>query len=171
MNIEKYFWDMKEKALKETKEILKDPDHHRFAERAVTLLSRCDKPEELFSVIPMTKFVEIWPKIRTYWIKRIRRSDFRDWWETIYEQILEKHQRRQRKAKGEPPAAFRTIGTEIRDARIRKGLSQKQLALRIGMKQPDISRIEEGKKNITLFTLTRLCKVLGIKKIDMRGTG
>jgi len=168
MNIEKYFWDLKEKALKETKVILKDPGHPRFNERAVTLLSRCDKPEELFSIIPRGKFVEVWPQIRTYWIKRIRRSDFRDWWETIYEQILEKHQQRPGKAKGGTPAAFRTIGMEIRDARIQKGLSQKQLALRIGMKQPDISRIEEGKKNITLFTLTRLCKVLGIGKIDIR---
>jgi DNA-binding Xre family transcriptional regulator len=168
MNIEKYFWDLKEKALKETKGILKDPGHPRFNERVVTLLSRCDKPEELFSIIPRRKFVEIWPGIRTYWIKRIRRSDFRDWWETIYEQILEKYQHRPGKTKGGTPVAFRTIGMEVRDARIRKGLSQKQLALRIGMKQPDISRIEEGKKNITLFTLTRLCKVLGIEKIDIR---
>jgi len=35
------------------------------------------------------------------------------------------------------------------------------------MKQPDISRIEEGKKNITLFTLIRLCKVPGIRKINI----
>ncbi len=168
MNIEKYFWDLKGKALKETKGILKDPGHSRFTERVVTLLSRCDKPEELFSIIPRIKFVEIWPRIRTYWLKRIRRSDFRDWWETIYEQILEKDQHRPRKAKGRTPVTFRTIGMEIRDARIQKGLSQKQLALRIGMKQPDISRIEEGKKNITLFTLTRLCKVLGIEKVDVR---
>jgi DNA-binding Xre family transcriptional regulator len=171
MNIEKYFWDLKEKALKETKGILKDPGHPKFTERVVTLLSRCDKPEELFSIIPRRKFVEIWPRIRTYWIKRIRRSDFRDWWETIYEQILEKDQHRRRKAKGGTPVTFRTIGMEVRDARIQKGLSQKQLALRIGMKQPDISRIEEGKKNITLFTLTRLCKVLGIEKIDVRLPG
>jgi hypothetical protein len=79
MNIEKYFWDLKEKALKETKGILKDPGHPRFNKRFVTLLSRCDKPEKLFSIIPMRKFVEIWPGIRKYWIKRIRRSDFRDW--------------------------------------------------------------------------------------------
>jgi DNA-binding Xre family transcriptional regulator len=168
MSIEKYFWDLNQKALKETRGILKDPDHPKFAERVVTLLSRCDKPEELFSIIPRRKFVETWPKIRTYWIKRIRRSDFRDWWETIYEQILEKDQHIRRKAKGGTPVTFRTIGMKIRDARIQKGLSQKQLALRIGMKQPDISRIEEGKKNITLFTLIRLCKVLGIEKIDMK---
>lgn len=168
MSIEKYFWDLNQKALKETRGILKDPDHPKFVERVVTLLSRCDKPEELFSIIPRRKFVETWPRIRTYWIKRIRRSDFRDWWETIYEQILEKDQHRQRKKKGGTPVTFRAIGMEIRDARIQKGLSQKQLALRIGMKQPDISRIEEGKKNITLFTLIRLCKVLGIEKINMQ---
>ncbi len=168
MSIEKYFWNLNQKALKETRRILKDPDHPKFAERVVTLLSRCDKPEELFSIIPRIKFVEIWPKIRTYWIKRIRRSDFRDWWETIYEQILEKDHHRQRKTKGGTPVTFRTIGIEIRDARIQKGLSQKQLAIRIGMKQPDISRIEEGKKNITLFTLIRLCKVLGIEKINVQ---
>jgi DNA-binding Xre family transcriptional regulator len=168
MSIEKYFWDLKENALKETRGILKDPDHPRFNERIVALLSRCDKPEELFSIISKKRFVEIWPGIKTYWIKRIRRSDFRDWWETIYEQILEKHQHKQKKAKGAATVTFHNIGMAIRDARIRKGLSQKQLALRIGMKQPDISKIEEGKKNITLFTLTRLCKVLGIEKIDIQ---
>jgi DNA-binding Xre family transcriptional regulator len=35
------------------------------------------------------------------------------------------------------------------------------------MKQPDISTIEKGGKNITLETLSRLCKVLEIKKIDI----
>jgi DNA-binding Xre family transcriptional regulator len=167
MSIEKYFWDLKEEALKETKRILKDPSNLRFTERAVTFLSRCDKPAELFSIIPRKEFVEVWPKIRTYWTKHIRRSDFRDWWETIYEQLLETDGQRQKKVTGGTSVAFRSIGMEIRHARIQKGLSQKQLALRTGMKQPDISKIEEGKKNITLFTLTRLCKVLGIKKIDI----
>jgi DNA-binding XRE family transcriptional regulator len=167
MSIDKYFWDLKEKALKETKRILKDPSNSRFTERAVTLLSRCDKPAELFSVIPRKEFIEVWPGIRTYWIKHIRRSDFRDWWETIYEQLLEMDRHKVKRATGGTSAVFRSIGTEIRHARIRKGLSQKQLALRIGMKQPDISKIEEGKKNTTLYTLTRLCKVLGIEKIDI----
>jgi len=167
MSIEKYFWGLNEKALKETKEILKDPLHPRFPERTVTLLSRCDKPKEVFSLIPKQQFVEVWPKIRTYWIKHMRRSVFRDWWETIYEQISESDREKQTKTIGRTPGTFRAVGMKIREARIRKGLSQKQLALRIGMKQPDISRIEEGKKNITLFTLTRLCKVLGIEKITI----
>lgn len=37
----------------------------------------------------------------------------------------------------------------------------------VSMKQPDVSKVEEGKKNITLFTLIRLCKTLGIQRIDI----
>ena len=59
------------------------------------------------------------------------------------------------------------FGRVIKEARIGKGLSQKQMPLAARMKQSDISRIEEGKKNITLFTMIRLCKILGIKKIDL----
>jgi len=35
------------------------------------------------------------------------------------------------------------------------------------MKQPDISRAEEGKKNVTLYTLVRLCQILEIKTIEI----
>jgi transcriptional regulator with XRE-family HTH domain len=55
----------------------------------------------------------------------------------------------------------------IKESRIKKGLSQKELALRLGMKQPDVCSIEKGKKNITLETLTLLCKALDIRKIEL----
>ena len=62
---------------------------------------------------------------------------------------------------------FLKIGELIEDKRIRKGWSQQDLAARAGMKQPDISKIEQGKKNITLETLGSLSKILGIKKIEL----
>ena len=167
MIIAKYFWDLKEQALEEAGRILKNPKHPKFSQRMVTFLSRCDKPKELFSVIPKKKFVEVWPQVRTYWVKRIRHSDFRDWWETIYEQVLQQEQQKQKKPKGETAVFFHKFGRVIKEARIGKGLSQKQVALAVRMKQPDISGIEEGKKNITLFTMIRLCKILAIKKIDI----
>lgn len=167
MIITKYFWDLNRGALKETQKILKDPKHPKFLTRMVTFLSRCDKPKELFSIITKERFIEIWPKIRTYWMKHTRESEFRDWWETIYEQLLEEYHLIQKKVKGKSPDFFQKFGTLIKEARIKKNLSQKQLAQSIGMKQPDISKIEEGKKNVTLYTLMRLCKVLGIKKIEM----
>lgn len=165
--IAKYFWDLNADALRETRRILKDPRHPEFARRMVTLLSRCDQPSELFSIITKEAFMDLWPKIRTYWVKRSRRSDSRDWWETLTEQLSETIQSKEIRAKGEAPAFLRRLGGVIREERIAKDLSQKQLALRIGMKQPDISRIEEGRKNVTLFTLMRLCKVLGIKRVDL----
>lgn len=168
MSTTKYFWDLKEEALEETERILRNPKHPKFTARMVTLLSRCDKPQELFSIISRKKFMEVWPKIRTYWVKHTRRSDFRDWWETIYEQIVEQYCHTPKRVKGETPASFREIGRVIKETRIEKGLSQKQLALAVSMKQPDVSKVEEGKKNITLFTLIRLCKTLGIKRIEIR---
>jgi ribosome-binding protein aMBF1 (putative translation factor) len=167
MTIAKYFWDLKEQALEETRRILKNPEHPKFSQRMATLLSRCDKPKELFSVVPRKRFVETWPQVRTYWVKRVRRADSRDWWETIYEEILQEHQQQQKKPKGGSSSFFREFGRVIKEVRIRRGLSQKQVALTARMKQPDISRIEEGRKNITLFTLIRLCKILGIKKLNI----
>jgi len=165
--IAKYFWDLKEVALKETLRILRDPRHPQFAQRMAALLSRCDKPKELFSIVPKKEFVEVWPRIRSYWIKQMRHSLSRDWWETLYEQLSQGDLQRPTKVKGRPPVFFLKLGRAVREARIERGLSQRQLALRVGMKQPDISRIEEGKKNMTLFTLMRLCAVLGIRQVHV----
>lgn len=167
MTISKYFWDLDEQALKKTEKILRNTGHRDFPRRMVSFLSRCDNPGELFSIIPRAEFVEAWPRLRAHWAKRARKSDSRDWWETVYEQILEQDMLKQKKPKGAPPEFSRKFGGMVREARIGKGLSQKQTALAIGMKQPDISRIEEGGKNITMFTMVRLCRFLGIKKIDL----
>lgn len=166
MSISKYFWGLNKQALKETERILKNPEHPKFAARLVTLLSRCDQPKELFSLVSKKEFVGVWPRVKSYWLKIEPRSDFRAWWETIYEQLLQEYKLKQKKPIGGSPALFSKIGRMIREARVEKGLSQKGLAIRLGMKQPDISMIEKGRKNITLDTLARLSKVLEIKKIE-----
>lgn len=168
MDIAKYFWDLNEKALKETKMIFRTQHTHpKFMVRLVTLLSRCDRPKELLSILSEKEFIEIWPKVRVYWRKIQPESDFRDWWETVYEQILQKYKAGKKMSKGDFSSLFFKIGKIMKDARIEKGLSQNDLALKVGMKQPDISKIEEGKKNITIETLAYLCKTLGIKSIKL----
>lgn len=166
MNIKKYFWELNENAIRETKKIIRNPEHQKFILRIFTLLSRCDKPNELFSLISKKQFIEIWPRVRRYWIKTNHAKDFRNWWETIYEGLLEKNQDKKYPT-GEPMKIFLGIGEIIRKARIEKGWSQSDFATRIRMKQPDISSIEKGKKNITLQTLIRICKILGIKNIPV----
>ncbi len=167
MTLSTYFWDLNAGALKEAKRALKDPRHPQFPQRMVTLLSRCDKPKELFSILPKGEFIEAWPKIQAYWMKRERYSHERDWWENIYEQLVETEAQKSGVRKGEPSAFCQTFGRTLKERRIELGLNQKQLALRTGLQQPLISQIEDGKKNITLFTLIRLCKVLGITTIDI----
>jgi len=164
----KYFWDLSEKALKETQKILKNSEHSKFPSRMVKLLSRCQDPGELFSIISKKDFIKAWPKIRKFWIKIDKESDFRDWWQTIYEEIL-KGSGKRKKPEGKAPLLFKNIGKKIKEARVDKDMSQKDLALAAGMKQPDISKIEEGKKNITMETLARICRCLDIKDIKLKG--
>lgn len=168
MKIAKYFWDLNEEALRETENIFKHPAHPKFRARLVTFLSRCDQPKELFSLIAREDFINVWPKVRAYWLKISRDSTYRDWWETIYEQIAQEQKAKNIRPKGMPALAYLKIGKTIKDTRIEKGLSQNELALRVRMKQPDISKIEEGRKNITIETLSRLCKVLEIEKIELK---
>lgn len=163
MNLAKYFWALNPKALRETKLIFKDPQHPKFMERAFTLLSRCDQPKEVFSVIGQEQFVKAWPFLRRYWIKTGQADEFRSWWETIYEELL--NERRVKAPKGEPGEAFLKIGKIIGQKRIENGMSQSDFARQAGMKQPDVSAIEAGKKNLTLATLIRLCLILNIKEL------
>ncbi len=148
MNIAKYFWDLNKAALRDTRRALQDPDHPRFQERMIALLMRCDKPKELFSLLPRKRFIEHWPRIRSAWLKRARQSVHRDWWETIYEQMVETTGK---KLHGRPSDLFRQVGKVMKERRIELGLSQKQVGTQTHLNQPSISQIEYGKKNIKLL--------------------
>ena len=54
----KYFWSYSKKSVEETAKILKNPEHRFFRERLITLMSRCDKPRELFKIVPEDIFLE-----------------------------------------------------------------------------------------------------------------
>ena len=164
----KYFWDLNEKAVRELGGIFKDPGHPKFNMRIVSFLSRCQKPKELFLFVDKNDFIKFWPKVKKYWKKTEGSVDFIDWWETVYEQLLQKKGASPKKPSGEPMPFLLIIGAKIREARVNKGLSQKELAFQVGMKQPDISKIEDGKTNITLITLFSLAKALAIEEIKIK---
>lgn len=166
-NLKVYFWDLHADSLKEVKRVLSNPWHPMFLARATSLLSRCDKPKEAFTVITKKIFLNSWPKINRYWAQTRQNPDFRTWWQTIYEQLSPIKQKPIRKNLGKPPRILLKIGSLIRQERLKAGMSQKQLALKIGIKQPVISKIEEGQKNITLATLDKFNKVLGLRNIPL----
>ena len=53
------------------------------------------------------------------------------------------------------------IGEQLREERLRAGLSQEQLATQIGTKKSFISRVERGHADIQLSTLVKLFRGLG----------
>lgn len=55
------------------------------------------------------------------------------------------------------------LGNKVRELRIQKGLSQDELAFYCGIDRPQISKIEQGKVNVTLDTIEKLSKALNIK--------
>ena len=60
------------------------------------------------------------------------------------------------------------VGEAVSIARSRVGMSQKELSLKTGIDQSDISKIERGTANPSICTLDRLAKGMGMRlKIDI----
>lgn len=54
------------------------------------------------------------------------------------------------------------VGEAIKKARLRQNLTQEELGERVGVKRSQICKLENGKSSITLSTMSRVFKVLGI---------
>lgn len=61
----------------------------------------------------------------------------------------------------------KVIGLNARSVRIDKGLSQEQLAERMGIDRAYISGIERGLRNPTATTIWHLARALGIEPADL----
>ena len=59
------------------------------------------------------------------------------------------------------------LGSALRAARLRAGLTQEDIAMSTGMFRGNISRIETGKSQPTYATLKRLCRAIGIRPSDV----
>ena len=55
------------------------------------------------------------------------------------------------------------VGDRLREARHRKQLSQEAVALAAGLARSYVSGIERGEFNVSLLTLSRIAKVLGVR--------
>lgn len=54
------------------------------------------------------------------------------------------------------------IGLQIYLRRQERGLSQRELAVKAGLPQPNLSNIEKGKQDLTLTTLRKIAYALGV---------
>ena len=55
------------------------------------------------------------------------------------------------------------VGSKLKRRRESKGINQEELARILRTKAPAISRIENGRQNITLGYLAKLCKAMGLE--------
>jgi transcriptional regulator with XRE-family HTH domain len=59
------------------------------------------------------------------------------------------------------------VGENVLQVRIKKGLTQEQLADLSGFSQQYISGLEQGKRNPTIVTLYELAQALRVSHIDL----
>lgn len=59
------------------------------------------------------------------------------------------------------------IGLKLRKLRIEKGVTQEELAFKAGVDYSFYNQVENGKRNTSVKTLTKICRVLKIKVKDI----
>lgn len=59
------------------------------------------------------------------------------------------------------------LGLKVKELREEKGLSQTELAYKIGKDQPSINRLEKGKVNPSIIYLLEICEGLEISIIEL----
>ena len=64
------------------------------------------------------------------------------------------------------------LGKNLRAARAARGWSQEELAHRCGVHRTYVGAVERGEYNVTILTLKRMTKTLGVRLQDaIRGIG
>lgn len=59
------------------------------------------------------------------------------------------------------------FGQQVRQARLKQGLSQEELAEKAGVHRTYIGMIERAEKNITLLNIEKLATALNISIVDL----
>ncbi|MBI3385108.1 helix-turn-helix transcriptional regulator [Candidatus Gottesmanbacteria bacterium] len=81
-------------------------------------------------------------------------------WKTLKKELLRNKKVLQEYKKLEPRYL---LISKLIEARIKKGLTQKDLAERIGTKQTAIARLESDKSNPTILFLEKIVRGLGMR--------
>ena len=123
----------------------RDPRFYIYAEK---LFSRVRDPQEAFGYISKESFCRKWSMIKKRVEKDAWAKSKADFWQGIYEQILEESQRL-------------GIAQQIRKLRTQMGYTQEELAKRLGVIQQYISSLESGRENLTLDTMRKIARVFG----------
>lgn len=67
----------------------------------------------------------------------------------------------------ETRAVLRDLGFRVRELRRERGLTQEAFAEKLQMLTPNYARIEQGRANVTVDTLARVARALGVEVVDL----
>jgi transcriptional regulator with XRE-family HTH domain len=67
----------------------------------------------------------------------------------------------------DPDQIIQDVGHRIAELRQCRQLTQRELAVRVGMSHPNLNRIEQGTQNLTLRTMITLATALDVELSDL----
>lgn len=163
------FWDKKVNT-EEAKNILRDELNPRFIEFASLLLSRTNKPKNVFNKYLVKElFINNWSKIK----RRMRENRWNDrriiFWDEIYKAAKKGvHVKKTRELRERPhdyDPEIKSICDQIKNYRRKSGLTQAGLAKKAGLSQQSISFVEQGYINLSIRTLKKIVDALNLKLV------
>jgi transcriptional regulator with XRE-family HTH domain len=69
------------------------------------------------------------------------------------------------------PKFLVALGARIKELRLKKDLTQNELAILCNFEKASMSRIESGRTNITILTLKKIIKALDVNLIEFFNDG
>jgi transcriptional regulator with XRE-family HTH domain len=69
------------------------------------------------------------------------------------------------------PKFLAALGARIKELRLKKKLTQNELAILCNFEKASMSRIESGRTNVTILTLKKISKALDINLIEFFNDG
>ena len=161
-----WLWD-RNLTQKQIKKIIADPRHERFVEISALLLSRNNAVKEVFDeYLDKETFVRNWARIK----RQMRKNTWNDpritFWQAVYEKIAADFKEqgvalRPRRQEVTESRLIADVAKAMREARRASGLTQSELAAKVGISQQIISRAEQGRNDLRLSTLRKIAQGLG----------
>ena len=69
------------------------------------------------------------------------------------------------------PKFLAALGARIKELRLKKKLTQNELAILCNFEKASMSRIESGRTNVTILTLKKISKALDINLLEFFNDG
>jgi ribosome-binding protein aMBF1 (putative translation factor) len=88
--------------------------------------------------------------------------DYRPWTDS-------QHTKHHRRVSPRPHPVRRQLGRHVRDLRTAKGWSQEEFADLCGLDRSYVSGIERGVRNISVLSLAKVAKALGVTPASLLG--